>query len=165
MWQAGEEFRASVDPSLPTVGRTRVGMHFGEAVVGNFGGESRIQYTALGDSMNTAARLESANKSLETRVLASREFVERSDLDWWRPMGRVVLRGRRRPVDVFEPAPDFPLEDRAVLEQAMAVMEDDAAVAVKLIAGLGGRYPDDAALQNLLRRTRELNEEKAYVLG
>ena len=47
--------------------RPASGMHFGEAVVGNFGGENRIQYTALGDSMNTAARLEAANKSLDVQ--------------------------------------------------------------------------------------------------
>jgi adenylate cyclase len=165
MWQAGEEFRGSVDPGLPPVGRTRVGMHFGEAVVGNFGGASRIQYTALGDSMNTAARLEAANKSLETRVLASREFVERSGLDWWRPMGRVVLRGRRRPVDVYEAAPEFPDADRRELEKALELLEGDAAAGVALLAEIVNRNPDDRPLKNLLDRCRELNEEGAYVLG
>jgi len=165
MWQAGEEFRAGADPELPPVGRTRVGMHFGEAVVGNFGGASRIQYTALGDSMNTAARLEAANKALETRVLASREFVDRSGLDWWRPMGRVVLRGRRRPVDVFEAAPEFPDADRRELERAMALLNGDSAAAIVLLTEIVGRNPDDRALKNLLDRCRELNEEGAYVLG
>ena len=63
------------------LGRTRVGLHFGKAIVGNFGGEGRIQYTALGDSMNVAARLEGANKQLKTAVLVSREAAERYDLD------------------------------------------------------------------------------------
>jgi adenylate cyclase len=165
MWQAGEQFRAGVDPQLPPVGRTRVGMHFGEAVVGNFGGASRIQYTALGDSMNTAARLESANKPLATRVLASREFVERSGLDWWRPMGRVVLRGRRRPVDVFEAAPEFPDADRRELEKALELLSTDQAAALALLGEIVGRNPDDIALKNLLSRSRELNEEGAYALG
>src|SRR5690606_13326609 len=96
IWQARETFRNSVEPGLPPIGKTRVGLHWGEAVVGNFGGKSRVQYTALGDSMNTAARLESANKALDSGVMASREFAERAGIDWWRPMGRVVLRGRRR---------------------------------------------------------------------
>lgn len=165
MWQAGEDFRAGVDPSLPPVGRTRVGMHFGEAVVGNFGGASRIQYTALGDSMNTASRLESANKALETRVLASREFVERSGLDWWRPMGRVVLRGRRRPVDVYEAVPEFPDADRRELERAIELLGDDPKSAIALLTEVVNRNPDDRALKNLLSRSRELNKEGAYVLG
>ena len=165
MWQAGEEFRAGVDPELPPVGRTRVGLHFGEAVVGNFGGASRIQYTALGDSMNTAARLEAANKSLETRILASREFVEKSGLDWWRPMGRVILRGRRRPVDVFEAAPEFSDADRKVLEKAIELLANDHAAGIALLTDLVGRNPNDRALKNLLGRSRELNEEGAYALG
>ena len=115
--------------------------------------------------MNTAARLEAANKALETRVLASREFVERSSLDWWRPMGRVVLRGRRRPVDVFEAAPEFAIGDRHALEEAIAMLATDTAAALTQISALADRNPADSALQNLLRRCRDLNDEGAYVLG
>jgi adenylate cyclase len=167
VWQAGEAFRAEVaamDAALPPIGKTRVGLHWGEAVVGNFGGENRIQYTALGDSMNTAARLESANKSLQSAVMASHEFVSRSGLDWWRPMGRVVLRGRAQPVDIFEPAPDFSKSDRDLLAKAMDLMASDRAQALSLIAEVAARYPADKALQNLLSRCHELDEESAYVL-
>ncbi|MES2700956.1 MAG: adenylate/guanylate cyclase domain-containing protein, partial [Pseudomonadota bacterium] len=167
VWQAGEAFRAEVaamDPNLPKIGKTRVGLHWGAAVVGNFGGENRIQYTALGDSMNTAARLESANKSLQSAVMASREFASRSGLDWWRPMGRVVLRGRAQPVDIFEPAPDFSKSDRDLLAKAMDQMASDRAQALALVAEVAARYPADKALQNLLSRCHELDEESAYVL-
>ncbi|MEO8142547.1 MAG: adenylate/guanylate cyclase domain-containing protein, partial [Sphingomicrobium sp.] len=51
-----QNFGAS-DPDRAMLGKTRIGLHYGEAIVGNFGGEGRIQYTALGDAMNTAARL------------------------------------------------------------------------------------------------------------
>src|SRR3546814_11059035 len=95
---------------LPPLGKTRVGLHRGEAVVGNFGGEGRIQYTALGDGMNTAARLESANKSLKTTILVSSEAKDQSSLDIFRPMGRIVLSGRATPDEVGGPAPH--LEDR-----------------------------------------------------
>ncbi len=165
MWQAGEAFRAGIEPGLPPVGKTRVGLHWGEAVVGNFGGENRIQYTALGDSMNTASRLESANKSLDSAVMASREFAERSGLDWWRPMGRVVLRGRSKPVDLFEPAPDFPAADRAALHQATILAETDQEAAIAVIAALVEKHPGDAALLNLLERTLNLPPDRAYVLG
>jgi len=125
IWEAGEAFReevAAMDALLPPIGKTRVGLHFGEAVVGNFGGESRIQYTALGDSMNTAARLEAANKALDSSVMASREFAERTSLDWWRPMGKVVLRGRAQPVELMEPAPAIAAEEREALKQALALV-------------------------------------------
>jgi adenylate cyclase len=165
IWRAGEEFRNSAGPGVPPIGKTRVGLHWGEAVVGNFGGKSRIQYTALGDSMNTASRLEAASKALDSSVMASREFADLSGLDWWRPMGRVVLRGRSKPVDLQEPAPDFPQEDRAALEQAMILIESDREAAIAVIAGLVAKHPADTALANLLHRTRNLSEDCAFVLG
>jgi adenylate cyclase len=168
LWQAGEDFRrevAEMDPSLPKIGKTRVGMHFGEAVVGNFGGENRIQYTALGDSMNTAARLEAANKALESSVMASGEFAAHSGLDWWRPMGRVVLRGRAKPVDLYEPAPGFPEDQRERLSEAVRLLDTDRERALALLEEIVMANPADKPLENLLKRSRELNEEGAYVLG
>jgi adenylate cyclase len=168
LWQAGEAFRdevAKMVPDLPRIGKTRVGLHWGEAVVGNFGGQRRIQYTALGDSMNTAARLEAANKSLDSAVMASREFADRSGLDWWRAMGRVQLRGRSTPVDLMEPAPGFPEDDRIRLARAARFVDEDIAAAIALVADVAARYPDDSALQNLLKRTRHLEDGGFYVLG
>ena len=165
LWQAGERFRKQNDPSLPPIGKTRVGLHFGEAVVGNFGGERRIQYTALGDAMNTAARLEAANKPLNSSVIASREFAEKSQLKWWRPMGRVILRGRASPVDLYEPAPDFPAKDCEALKAAVALVDTDAAAAAAKIEQLIAEHPTDKALQNLLARTRNLGDGNAYVLA
>lgn len=167
MWQAGEAFRrevAEMDPALPKIGKTRVGLHYGEAVIGNFGGATRIQYTALGDSMNTAARLESASKALESSVMASREFAEASGLDWWRQMGRVVLRGRAKPVDLFEPAPDFPDEDRAVLAEACAKAASDRDAAIALAQAVAARHPEDLALGNLVRRMNDMDAGGTYVL-
>lgn len=168
IWQAGEAFRrevAAMDASLPPIGKTRVGLHHGEAVIGNFGGATRIQYTALGDSMNTAARLEAANKALDSAVMASREFAEASGLGWWRAMGRVQLRGRARPVDLFEPAPDFPPDDRAQLAEASALAAADRAGALVLVQAVAARHPDDSALGNLARRMQAMDEGGTYVLG
>ncbi len=168
IWQAGEAFRAEVaamDPDLPKIGKTRVGLHFGEAVVGNFGGENRIQYTALGDSMNTAARLESANKTLKTSVMASAEFATRSGLDWWRRMGRVVLSGRAQPVDLYEPAPDFAAASRAELAEAVALLDTDRAAALERLQSLAAANPDDAALAALVIRSHDLDMDGAYVMA
>jgi adenylate cyclase len=167
IWQAGEAFReevAAMDPDLPKIGKTRVGLHYGEAVVGNFGGETRIQYTALGDSMNTAARLEAANKPLASSVTASREFIEQAKPDWWVPMGRIVLRGRARPVDIYQPRPGFPEEDRQKLEEAVKVSDSNHELAVKLVDEVVASHPDDLALKNYSNRIRHLNDGGAYVL-
>ncbi|MEL6737743.1 MAG: adenylate/guanylate cyclase domain-containing protein, partial [Pseudomonadota bacterium] len=56
-------------------GRTRIGIHKGPVIVGNFGGTARLQYTAMGDAMNIAARLESANKQIGSCILVSSDVA------------------------------------------------------------------------------------------
>lgn len=164
LWQVGEEFRKDVALSGTVIGRTRVGLHFGEAVIGNFGGEGRIQYTALGDTMNTASRLESANKQTKTGMLASREAVDRSSLDWWRPMGRVRLRGRALPVDVYEPRPDASPTETDALVRIFSDIENGDTSALSRLEALANANPDDAALQNLLYRQNNLESGGYYAL-
>ncbi len=166
MYQAGEEFRKSVPEGVPKIGRTRVGVHYGEAVVGNFGGEGRIQYTALGDAMNTAARLEGANKPLDTRVLVSREAAERSGLDWFRPMGAVTLRGRKTPVEIFEPVPDMAEDQRGLAIAAVEAHAHGDAERVKALTDtILESVHDDDAMMNLIQRLRQTHKGESYVLG
>lgn len=164
MHLAGEEFRRSVPDGVPAIGKTRVGLHHGEAIVGNFGGEGRIQYTALGDSMNTAARLESANKQTKSNVLVSREAAELSGLDWYRPLGRIVLRGRSTPVEIMEPVPDMPPEDRKKFaDLASRAMNRDVS-AVTELNEISTRTPQDAALANFVYRLGHQEEGGYFVL-
>ena len=157
MHAAGEVFRSSVPDGLPPIGRTRVGLHYGEAIVGNFGGEGRIQYTALGDSMNTAARLESANKQLGTSVLVSRVAAERAGIGSFRTLGRVRLRGRATALDIAEPgSPSL----NAVIDRA----QDGDAAARAQIESFAALHPEDAALRNLVYRLGKCGEEGCYVL-
>lgn len=166
MYLAGEEFRKSVPEGVPKIGRTRVGVHYGEAVVGNFGGEGRIQYTALGDAMNTAARLEGANKPLDTRVLVSREAAERSGLDWFRPMGAVTLRGRKTPVEIFEPVPDMAENQRGLAIAAVEAHAQGDAERVKALTDtILESVHDDDAMMNLIQRLRQTHKGESYVLG
>ncbi len=94
-----EAFRAG----HPGFGRTRIGVHTGPATVGNFGGEGRFDYTAMGDTMNTAARLESANKHLGTRVCVSAVTASGCDGAMLIPVGDIVLKGKTEAVGVFTP--------------------------------------------------------------
>ena len=164
MHAAGEAFRASAPPEAPPIGRTRVGVHWGEAIVGNFGGEGRIQYTALGDSMNTASRLESANKQLGTSILISGPAVRRSGLTRFRPLGRVMLRGRASDIDVYEPMPEADEGDLATFDTlAGAAIAGDPAALAELKA-LAQARTQDKALDNLVQRLTNQKDAGYYVL-
>jgi adenylate cyclase len=75
----------------------------GPALVGNFGGGRFFDYTAYGDTINIAARLEAANKQLGTRICVSGSVVERIAGFRGRPVGNVLLRGRSEPLAAHEP--------------------------------------------------------------
>jgi adenylate cyclase len=115
--------------------------------------------------MNTAARLEAANKPLDSNVSASRELVEQTNPDWWVPMGRIVLRGRAQPVDIYHPKPGFPEEDRRKLEEAAQLTDSKPDLAAELIDEVLAGHLDDLALQNYSKRIRNLDDGGAYVLG
>jgi adenylate cyclase len=86
-----------------TLGATRIGVHAGPALVGNFGGGRFFDYTAYGDTINIAARLQAANKQLGTRVCVSASAAGRVDGFSGRPVGDLVLRGRSEALRAFEP--------------------------------------------------------------
>ncbi|MDO9525132.1 MAG: adenylate/guanylate cyclase domain-containing protein [Gemmobacter sp.] len=66
--RATEAFRQRPDIAGTGLGRTRIGVETGVAVLGDVGAESKIDYTAYGDAVNLAARLQDANKTLGTAV-------------------------------------------------------------------------------------------------
>jgi len=82
---------------------TRMGIHTGEANVGNFGSVERVDYTALGESVNLASRMEGLNKYLGTdRLISSATQAGIGDRLVTRPLGSFYLKGFEKPVEVFE---------------------------------------------------------------
>ena len=149
------EFSAKHNEEGAALGRTRVGLHYGDAVVGNFGGEGRLSYTALGDAMNCAARLEGANKYLKTVALVSDEAKSRTSLDVFRPMGRIVLSGRDTPVVVWEPAPAMDVELRSRLGLLWDRFDSGDRTALDEIEQICLTCDKDAALSAFACRLRE----------
>lgn len=82
--------------------RTRIGLNTGVALVGNIGSTSRLNYTIMGDQVNLAARLESANKLFGTTILIAESSVSDTDqTSRLRKVARLRVKGRREPVLVY----------------------------------------------------------------
>src|SRR5262249_31522751 len=98
-----EAFRERCLTKGIALGATRIGVHAGPAIVGNFGGGRFFDYTAYGDTINVAARLEAANKQVGTRICVSATLAHKVQSFWGRPIGDLVLRGKTEALQAFEP--------------------------------------------------------------
>ena len=156
----------SGDSDRAMLGKTRIGLHYGEAIVGNFGGEGRIQYTALGDAMNTAARLEGANKYLKSTALVSDEARARTETqDIFRPMGRITLSGRSTPIVVWEPCNDIDPKLRDELTRLWRQYEAGDKEALYALEAIAAKYDNDIALSVFANRLRQAGPGGSYILG
>jgi adenylate cyclase len=134
-------------------GTTRIGVHAGPALVGNFGGNRFFDYTAYGDTVNTAARLEAANKYLGTRICISAAVAYGVGDFSGRPVGDLVLRGRNEALRAYEPlAAASDASAVAQYREAFARLEADDAAAMPAFAALVGQHADDALAGYHLRR-------------
>jgi len=146
-------------------GDTRIGVHTGTVIVGNFGGSRLFDYRALGDPVNTTARLETANKQLGTRVCVSADVLAGCSGVATRPIGRVLLQGKQQAVAVATPEAALDAAACAPADeygQAFALLQaQDAAdapsahpVALARFEALAARYPADPLVALHLARLR-----------
>jgi adenylate cyclase len=136
-------------------GKTRIGIHAGEVIVGNFGGKNIFDYRALGDPINTASRLESVNKTLGTRMCVSETILAGCPDAQVRPVGRLVLKGKTQPLGVFEPVTegmDATLADRSEYEAAYESLRYEKPDALERFIRLAEAYPDDHLIALHCRR-------------
>ena len=99
-----EAVRGTLPGRRLALGRTRIGVETGMAIVGDVGGSRKLDYTALGNVVNTAARLEAANKLFGSSICIGPGTASLVDPALLRPIGVLTLRGQSRPVQVFTPA-------------------------------------------------------------
>lgn len=142
-------YAAGLQQQGTAFGQTRIGVHGGEVIVGNFGGHTLFDYRALGDPVNTAARLERVNKQLGTRICMSQAIRTANPQQAVRPVGRLLLQGKSEALAVFEPvipqdAAHAPLP--AYLAAYTALQQDDAQ-ALALFQGLAHSFPHDPLVQ------------------
>ena len=136
------------------LGATRIGVHAGPAIVGNFGGGRLFDYTAYGDTINAAARLEAVNKQLGTRICVSAAAAERAPGFVGRPVGDLRLRGRSEPLRAYEPlaADEAGSPAAKAYADAFAKLETRDPTAVAAFAALVGLNPADPLAQYHLKR-------------
>jgi adenylate cyclase len=140
-----EAYRRLPAPAAIGFGRTRIGVETGQAIVGDVGLRSKLDYTAHGDAVNAAARLEPANKELGSAICVGPAAAARCDAGMFRPLGTIKVRGLDEPLAVFEPwpvdaSPDwrkryllaleltdrFPMRAAALFERLAVERRDDA---------------------------------------
>jgi class 3 adenylate cyclase len=149
-----EEFRRRWKQKDVNFGATRIGAHAGPALVGNFGGSRFFDYTAYGDTINTAARLEAANKFLGTRICVSANIAAIAENFRGRPVGDLMLRGRSEPLRAYEPLEPASFEAPAMAQysQAFAKLEAGDDTAMPAFAALVGLHADDPLASLHLKR-------------
>lgn len=102
-------FRAEGRPALPT----RFGLHAGDAMIGSVGTPDRMNYTALGHTVNVASRIEQLNKTYGTRLLVSAAIRNRASPEVrFRYVDAATVRGTHVPFEVYELLPSGPRDSR-----------------------------------------------------
>ena len=150
------EYQAELAKSGFKFGHTRIGVHSGQAIVGNFGGSNFFDYTALGDTVNTAARLEGANKVFGSYVCVSGATAKRATDHEFRPMGQIILAGKTKPVEALEPIGAILVKapPTGVYHNAYMGLDKDPISSMQAFKSLEKEYPDDYLVKYHLGRLK-----------
>jgi adenylate cyclase len=159
--EAGEAIKAFKDRHPNAEGKLRIGLEAGEVYVGHAGGGGRFVYSIVGDSANTASRIEGLNKHVGTQILATGEVVDGFYDVYTRYLGDFVFVGKTEGLPVYEIlglVDDVTEEQRALctgFDRAMApYREGDWRQAQERLQQLLEAFPGDGPTRFFLARCR-----------
>jgi adenylate cyclase len=148
-----ESYRRSPAAQAIGLGRTRIGLETGDAIVGDVGLSSKLDYTAYGDAVNAAARFEAANKDLASSICVGPTAAARCDPQSLRPLGNINVRGRDETLAVYEPWPsDWSQELRERYRAAFALIQTEPTRAAEAFEALAGTCERDPVLKRMADR-------------
>jgi len=154
-----EEFRKSLYVKNISLGATRIGVHSGEAVVGNFGSKNRMDFTALGDVVNAASRTEGVNKYFGTRICVTQSTLQYTTRNkhQFRMIGHVVLKGKVQPVDLLEPVTEDFAQSQQYLQYktAFELLDQSSEQARAAFEDLATKFANDPLVKFHLKRLRD----------
>lgn len=155
--------RTFVKDSLQPISM-RIGIHSGDAIVGNLGSDRLFDYTAVGDTVNLASRLESVNKLFRTKIIISGETrAKTGNLFLMRELGKIEVKGKSLPAAIYELAAEMEsagegqraLTDR--FHQGLSLFHERRFTeAADIFHALAQEYPDDGPSRHYLSWCREL---------
>lgn len=117
---AFECFKINTELSKDFGLNVRIGVNSGKMILGNLGGGKRLEYTAIGDNVNLASRLEGANKFFDTRIMAGENtYNALSDKSRLNYLGKFSVKGKDIPVGFYfysDAAPEDVIQFKNVIK-------------------------------------------------